>query len=264
MQDDFCYVIHSSALSYGHVPNFVRRDKIADGGFSSLYAVEEDTARYITQAGTTAGFKGCVWSERLWVDFDSYESGRRAESKLKELGYDFVVYDSGGRGVHVGILRDCRPSHTLPFQDKDWVRENLADADLSIYSHLHLFRLPGTVHATTGRKKELLSKHPGKVLTLPQWRPTNGRGNSDTNSFTNSGDGSVFDSRRVMHLTVPTKVGERHPTFNKLAYALKAEGVDIGAARWWVGETNKMAEEPKSGLELDQIVRKVYDSKETF
>lgn len=264
MRDDFSSVIYSPTLSYGDAPSFVGIDSINAGGFSSIYAVSAETARFITAAGTSAGFKGVVWSERLWLDFDSYEAGQRAEVKLKELQYDFVVYDTGGRGLHLGILRNHLPSHTLPYQDKEWVRGTFTDADLSIYTHLHLFRLPGTVHQSTGRTKTLLSQHPGKVLTLPQWRPSDRRSNDVLDSDVNTLSGSVFDSRRVMASTIPTKVGERHPTFLKLAYALKAEGVGVNPALWWLSETNKLAEEPKSQEELQLIVMKVYESKETF
>lgn len=263
---DYSYVIYSPSLSYGDSPNLVHSNEIDGEGFSSLYSVTEETARSIKAAGTTARFRGVVWGERLWIDFDSYEAGRRAESKLKELGYDFVVYDSGGRGLHIGVLRDAAPSHVLPYQDKEWVRSTFVEADLSIYTHLHLFRLPGTVHGRTGRRKELLSKQAGKVLVLPPWRAPN---ESRTDNISYSGDASnsstsIFESNRVMANTIPTRVGERHPTLLKLSYSLKLEGVPEPIARWWVGETNKMAQEPKSDGELDNIVRKVYESKETF
>lgn len=53
-------------------------------------------------------FFACVlgiknWREKLWLDFDSYEAGRRAESKLKEMGYALGAYDTGGSGVHIGV-----------------------------------------------------------------------------------------------------------------------------------------------------------------
>lgn len=262
----YCCSVYSTAAHYGSEPRIVLSDELPSFGYSSLYTITEDSARAVEGAGTTARFAGSVWSERLWLDFDSYEAGRAAEEELNRKGLGYVLYDSGGRGVHVGILRDALPSHLLPYQDKEWVQTNFPQADTSIYTHLHLFRLPGTIHERTGRRKELVKEQAGSVLTLPKWERKNVP-RSDINSSdirTDSGGVSVFESNRIMANTVPTKNGERHPTMLKLMYAMKDHGVEEGPAMWYLGEVNKLAETPKSEEELAHILRSVYEAKETF
>jgi hypothetical protein len=259
-------VIYSTAPHYGPKPSVVRRSELPSFGYSSLYAITEDSARAIEEAGTTARFAGSVWNERLWLDFDSYEAGRAAEEELNRKGLGYVLYDSGGRGMHFGIRREASPSHLLPYQDKEWAQAHFPSCDPSIYTHLHLFRLPGTIHERTGRRKELVREQAGSVLTLPKWERKNGS-RTDINigdANTDSGGVSVFESNRIMANTVPTRNGERHPTMMKLMYAMKDHGVVAEAAMWYLGEVNKMAETPKTDEELEHILRSVYESKETF
>lgn len=259
MKEKYVYYVYSPVKSHTTNPNLVHRD-LRSFGFSSLYAVTAEDAAAIESAGTTAGFKGSVWNEKLWLDFDSYEAADAAERRLKEMGYAFSAYDSGGRGVHFGIVRDALPSHLLPAQDKAWVTKNFPDADASIYTHLHLFRVEGTRHETGGRVKRLVYEQRGEVLTLPPWKKEAGvYGTSVNYDGSSGGVASVFRCFRVMSNSVPTKVGERHPTYVKLVHALRDDaGASASFARAWVGEVNKMAEEPYSDEHLDKLVRDLY------
>lgn len=254
---EYKYYIYSPSKHYGAKPYFVERDGLPDKtGFSSLYAVTEDTAEAIESTGTTAQFKGVVHSERLWLDFDTEESSDAAQSKLESMGYDIIVYHSGNRGIHVGILRDHAPSHLLPAKDKAWVEANFPDADRSIYTPLHLFRLPGTRHEKTGRIKEFITHIRGGALRLPALTRQDIK---LTPTVNHSGERSVFECIRVMANSTPARNGQRHPQLVRLAYALKD---DIQAepyiALWWMLEVNKMAEEPKSFEEVEQIVKSIY------
>lgn len=252
------YVIASSIKSHTAVPHLVDRVEGLQG-FTSLYAVTQETAQAIEQAGTTSHFKGVVWSERLWLDFDSYEAAAAAERRLKEMGYGFHAYDSGGRGVHFGILRDTAPSHLLPAQDKAWATEHFPDTDPSIYSHLHLFRLPGTVHESTGRKKTLVLQVPGPALTHPKWENTYDTRRLSHSVSNGSDPRSVFDHFRVMSNTRPVPVGERHASLVRLCYALRDDArLSPFMALWWLGEANKLFDLPKTSEELEQITRSIY------
>lgn len=254
--NEYRYSIFSTSTNYGASPNFVDVSELPRGGFGSLYLVSKKTAEAIKQAGTTKKFAGVVWAGRLWLDIDSYEAAEKVEGRLQQMGLNYVAYDSGHRSAHFGILRRAAPSHLLPVQDKEWVRAHFPEADLSIYTHLHLFRLPGTPHLKTGRKKVLVSRQPGAALVhrpyvgeLGEARPSK--------SFYSLGT-SVFESRRIMSNSVPTTNGTRHPTLVKLAYALHDKGVPPEVARWWVAEVNKLAEEPKEDWELDKLVQSIY------
>lgn len=230
-------------------------------GFSSLYAVTEEAAAAIAAAGTAAGFKGIVWSERLWIDVDSYAAADVIEGKLREMGLDFIAYDTGNRGAHFGISRLCEPSHLLPAQDKKWVREQFGDlADLSIYTHLHLFRLPGTKHEGSGREKVLVHTVPGKQLVHEAWDTRVGAyGQTSDAPMMLEAEKSIFQCYRVMVNSKPTKIGDRHPTFTKLVYALRDDAkVSPAFARAWLGEVNKMADEPHADEHLDQLIRSIY------
>lgn len=222
-------------------------------GFVSLYGVDKATADAIVAENTPRQFKGVVWSERLWVDIDSYEQAERVEETLKRMELDFVAYDSGGKGAHFGILRTHPPSHLLPQKDRSWVKAVLPQADTSIYSHMHLFRIAGTVHERTGRRKELVSTSQGRALLLPPLLEQRDY------SFSPGDVESIFDMYRVMANTVPAINGERHHTLVRLAYALKDDAkVNSDTALWWLLETNKLFDEPKNDEEVLKILRSIY------
>lgn len=252
----YTYSLFSVTADYGPKPCFVDAVQSDLRGFTSLYQVTEETAKAIEQAGTVKGFKGIVWSERLWLDFDNEDAARRADSRLKEMGYDYVCYTTGNRGLHFGILRDHIPSHLLPLLDKAWVKANFPEADSSIYTHLHPFRVPGTVHEKTGRPKTLLFERRGRTLVLPPLK----REEMQIISFGQKQGKSVFDCFYVMANTVPVTAGQRHSTLVKLINALKNDaGVSMDIAMWWASEWNKMLSEPKEEYEIEKAIRSIYE-----
>lgn len=252
----YTYSLFSTTADYGPKPRFVDALQGDLRGFKSLYQVTEETAKAVEQAGTVKGFKGIVWSERLWLDFDNEDAARRAEGKLKEMGYDYVCYTTGNRGLHFGILRRHSPSHLLPLLDKSWVKTHFPEADSSIYTHLHPFRIPGTVHEKTGRTKTLLFECGGRTLILPPLK----REEVQTFSPGQKQGKSVFDCFFVMANTVPVDAGQRHGTLIKLINALKNDaGVGLDVALWWTNEWNKMLSEPKEEHEIEKAVRSIYE-----
>lgn len=254
--DDYCFSIASATTNFGPVPNFVHVSKLPEQGFGSLYLVTKETAQAIVAAGTTARYQGVVWSGRLWLDVDSFEAADAVEARLNKMGLGYVAYFSGNRGAHFGILRSSPPSHLLPLQDREWVRAHFPEADDSIYTHLHLFRLPGTPHIKTGQPKVLVAKKAGKAIEHKPWSAASSQVIKAPSP--NYAVGSVFESIRVMGNSIPTTNGNRHPTLVKLAYALHDKGVDPSIAVWWLGEVNKMAEEPKEDWEVEKIVKSIY------
>jgi hypothetical protein len=255
----YSYYIHSATKHYGSSPNFLHADRIPGSGFTSLYAVTEDTAKAIVEAATTAGFKGAVGDETdtLWIDTDSEEAGRKVAERIKEMGYAHCVYHSGGRGLHIGIHRVAKPSHLLPLQDRTWVEEHFSGlADTSIYTHLHLFRLPGTRHERTGLEKRPLYFSEGRDLTLPRFQ----RGSvPETREYSESEGNPLFLSQRVMANVLPHPEGERHPTLVRLAYALRDDvKAPPDAALWLLQEANRGFSAPKSEAQVEQIFRSIF------
>jgi hypothetical protein len=257
--EQYNYYLYSRHHTYGSVPNFLHHSGIPkNGGFTSLYAVTEESAKAIRSTGTTKGFKGVVWSERLWLDFDSYEAAERAETSLKEMGYDYIGYDTGGRGAHFGILRTTYPSHLLPYQDKRWAESFFPECDRSIYTHLHPFRLPNTYHEKTGSRKRMVCECVGKPIELPRIEEqvvSISAGSSDKQRSS-----SIFSCFRVMSSTIPVVNGQRHYQLVRLLYSLKEEAkVSAQEAFWWIAEWNKMLEEPKTDEELEKALRSIYE-----
>lgn len=224
--------------------------------FTSLYQISAESARGIGTAGTVAGFNGVVWSERLWLDIDGYDKAERVELKLQELGLDYIAYDSGGKGAHFGVKRTHEPSHLLPKKDKQWVSQTFPEADLSIYTPLHLFRIPGAIHETTGRRKEAVSQRQGTTLTLPEQsqEPIYLTSRKIT-SYDNS---SIFLDPRLGSTvrTVPT--GNRHETLVKVCYAAKDKGADAETARWFLEQLNSLFKEPKEEKQVSKVVANIY------
>lgn len=254
------YGLYSSSATYGYTPVFVHRDSL-DGngykGFSSLYLVTQEAAEAVVKAGTTQGFKGVVWSERLWLDFDSYEAAEQAELKLITEGVDYVGYDTGGRGAHFGILRNTAPSHLLPLQDRKWAEEHFPEADKSIYTHLHPFRIPGTTHDKTGGVKRLVCEQRGSAIVLPQFKKE--QLHISTPSSSEGRRKSIFNCYRVMREMTPSTNGERHYSLVRLIYALKDDAkVSKEEALYWCNEWNKILLEPKSDAELEKAIQSIY------
>lgn len=253
------YFLYSPRSDYGTSPDFRLGRNMPNEGFRSLYGVSLETAKAIQQAGTAKWFKGVVWSERLCLDFDGYDAAERAERRIRELGYDYMAYDTGGRGGHFELLRNSAPSHLLPQMDKQWAKEHFPECDASIYTHLHPYRLEGTKHEKTGNRKELVSQHRGKYISLAPLTPRTELPAASSGHYTQGGK-SIFDCFRVSANTVPALNGERHHTLVRLCYALRDEAqAPADLALWWLEETNKMFEEPKEQEALEYIVRSIYE-----
>lgn len=262
MNELYKYNLVTPDLYYESDPYFVTNDVLpSKEGFYSLYSITSAEVQGIISVGTTKGFKGSVWSERLWIDVDSYEHAEQVEQHLKRMNYDYVSYDSGGRGAHFGILRTAPPSHVLPSQDRKWVEGNFPKGwcDTSIYTHLHLFRLPGTKHKGTGRRKELVSSQSGTSIILPPYeKPLNNTNVVNNPSNASNSVCSIFNNFLVMSLTVPAASGARHASLVRLAFALRDSFVSVETAQWWLHETNKMYKEPKDVQEVDKIIRDIF------
>lgn len=255
------YHLYSSRPTYGAQPTFIASGLLFNTdytGYASVYAVSKDTAEAIVETGTTQGFKGVVWSERLWLDFDSYEAADRAESKLKEMGYDFIAYDTGGRGAHFGVLRGAYPSHLLPAMDRQWVEEHFPEADKSIYTHLHPFRLPDTVHEKTGRKKRVVCEFRGSTLILSPFKKEELRITPTTRS--EGRHKSLFNNFRVMREMRPLVNGERHYSLVRLVYALRDDAkVSKNEALYWCTQWNLLHTVPKEDCEIVKAISSIYD-----
>lgn len=255
----FIYRIGSNTNHLGRPPSFYRSSELHDAGarFGSVYAVREEDATAITETGTAFGFKGIVWSQRLWVDCDTEESARATKSFLTKEGYDYVEYSTGNRGRHFGIMRPSSPSHLLPLCDKKWAKETLPGTDLSLYWHLHLIRLPGALHEATGRPKELLYRQDGKSLFLPRYEPE--ELDSGPAPSTGAARPGIFTSFEVLANLTGGGGSGRHQQLVHLAKDLANCKVTLDEIVWVLGEVNKGFDEPKPHEEVARIARWAHE-----
>ena len=259
--DKYNWRLGSTTTTLGKPPLFyTNRDLLPSGcQFASVYGITAEDAQAIHTEGTAAQFKGVVWSARLWADFDTTESAEAAKAFLKKEGYDHVVYTTGNRGAHIGVARSATPSHLLPQRDKQWAATNLPGCDLSLYWHLHLIRLPGAVHESTGLRKELLYSHEGRQIILPPY--VNSEGTSYVpKAPTSSGNrDSIFNIWSIAsNLTEPTGIS-RHKHLVGLAKALRDDGqVTADEALWVLLEVNRGYGEAKPEEEVQSILRWAY------
>lgn len=257
--DIYRYYFYAPSQYYGSANSFVSGSYIPKEGFSSLYAVTSDTKEAIGQEGTTRFFKGVVWSPHLIIDCDTDEATQEVGTWLDEKGYSYDAFTTGNRGMHFYIATNSDPSHLLPLAHKQFVQTTFKSSgvDTSIYTHLHLFRLPGTVHEKTGRPKELFHSAKGKVLEIARATLTTATTNTGSSV---TGAKSVFNQFRIMSNTVPVSVGLRHETLVKLCYALKDDAqVDGSLALWWLLEANKLFNVPKPEEDVEKILNSIYN-----
>jgi len=254
-------VVWSSRPDYGSAPTIVNIGETSTlEGFTSLYQITEDSAKGIITAGTTAGFKGSVWSERLWIDLDSKETLSKTKGVLDGMGVSYDVWFTGNRGFHISIQRDSSPTHILPEQDKSWVKGHIPYADLGIYTHLHLFRLPGTVHAKTGARKTLVESTPGVSLVHAKYqRPVTRIPSSTGTMQSNNNMVSVFSDFHINSKLGRVRVGNRHHTLVSVCNALRDRGFELSFTRTWLIEMNKdFMGGGKSLEEIERVVQSIY------
>ncbi len=140
-------------------------------GFRSVYAYGHALAQHILATGTTRGMQQqSVYSDELFVDFD-HSQGEDFLLHLYDEGIQHSVWTTGNRGVHVHVAIEPMEGVAVPDSQAAWVKGNVVGADPSFYIHGGQWRLPGTVHAKTGRLKTKHHELTGRRLEIPLVTP---------------------------------------------------------------------------------------------
>lgn len=239
---------------------FLAADDLPSAGFASVYAVDKQTARTLEANGDFSGFKGIVHTPTLWIDCDTTEASDSVERRLRALGVRFEKWTTGNRGAHFGVARQAVPGPLLPLKDKAWVKANCPEADLSLYSHLHMFRCPGEKHQKTGVRKALLLTVEGAVVYLDSITPTQP---TPPQQSAQSEDGSVFDDDIIMNWSTPQENGNRNKALAAVAYRMAERGEPVEVTRWWLGQVNQLFSEPKDHGEIEHVLRYAYQRQGT-
>ena len=137
-------------------------------GFTSLYAFDEETKKFIEDQRSTANLGDReVYSDTLFIDFDGIAQEKIADFETKLEGLAFEAYHSGGRSIHYHIPVAPTVGRDVHRQQKLWVAKHTDFADLSIYKKCGIYRLPGTYHNKyPGQKKTLLYSKDGDILNI--------------------------------------------------------------------------------------------------
>ena len=169
---------------HGVPPKLVHEDDVDDCvGFRSVYSYPEETAKWISKNwsdkhqvfGSVNGLVASgmdVGSDRIYMDIDDDpESAAKWLKCLKDWNISHSVWDSGNRSVHIHIVTPYKCDRRIPHSQRvfleQWGASIGATTDTSIYHAAGLYRLPGTIHAKTGRAKTFVSQHVGTALDYP-------------------------------------------------------------------------------------------------
>lgn len=179
---DMYYVEITPTPTHGTPPKLVPMSEAFNHtGYMSVYAYSEEVKRWIEDnysekwkcMGSVVGLVASqqpVYTDRLLVDFDvnPEEDAKKLTADLREIGVQYSVWSSGGRSFHVHIHCVGKEDWRVPNSQLAWIRgwadSRGATIDPTVYHGVSLFRLPGTVHSKTGKKKELIDFFEGSML----------------------------------------------------------------------------------------------------
>ena len=203
-------------------------------GFESVYRFSKTAAETMQTRGSVAGCSNFqVYTDRLIIDLDD---GISTAIYLKELlnkkGLAYLVYNSGNKGYHFVI--PCVPVFDLdvPYTQKVWVQNLKINADLSLYRHNSMVRLPGTINEKTGKRKKLVAVQKGKKLVFNEilenpdrYKTWQGSESVISNSFIQN----IFVKGLRIIREKPSP-GRRHTELWSIANDFAKSGIDLETA----------------------------------
>jgi len=137
--------------------------------FRSVYGYPTEAQAHIEASGNIVGVKQfAVHSSTLFIDVDEEEHLDKIERIIAATGVGYSVWSTGNRGLHFHIDMEPVVSIDLPYSQAEYIRGlGLSKlVDMTIYRHHSIIRVPGAVHAKTGKTKELLRSVDGPMLTI--------------------------------------------------------------------------------------------------
>ena len=229
-------------------------------GFTSVYGFLEEAVKSIEGSRSTRGLgRTPVYSDILYVDFDDNEEAAvkfRADI-IRIYDCEYKMYHSGGRSIHFHIPIEPMYGINVPFSQKTWMENIAPEADMSIYRHSGLYRLPGTYHSKNpGKKKELLDEREGRKIRIEN-RPRAAVPTID-DEVEEKGE-EYFHMILGKLLNTQISEGGRHPHAYKIAMAGRTSGKSKDYTRRLLGMWNHDNCYPaKTEWELDKLVNWVY------
>jgi hypothetical protein len=137
--------------------------------FRSVYGYPEAAQEHIKATGNLVGVKQfAVQSSTLCIDVDEEKHLDEIEAIIAAQNVGYSVWTTGNRGLHFHIDMEPIESIDLPYSQAEYIRGlGLSKwVDMTIYRHHSIIRTPGAVHATTGKRKEIVRQIDGPMLSI--------------------------------------------------------------------------------------------------
>lgn len=230
-------------------------------GYRSVYGFDEGTSLIVRARKHSRDFHQFpLYAEWLLVDFDDQpEEAMKLKNFLVENDIQYGLYDSGNRSYHFHIPHEPKFSKDLPYSHLKLLERmglNMSKVDTSIYRPNSIFRLTGTRHTKTGKKKVLLEENTTGVLldfdlveTPPKHFGDTGEGEKDLFYLANS----------ILQFEVdPPLEGNRYPTLFALGCACKDSGLSESATFEILSKFNESFDDPKCESEVKRATRGAF------
>jgi hypothetical protein len=237
------------------LPNGVAQGII---GFSSVYGFPDETQACIESIESIRGINGLpLYSDMLYLDFDSEDGVEEAEAMLQGMGVGFKKYTTGNRGCHFHIPTVPITSPILPSIHKAFVDNHFPKADLSLYKYSGLIRNVGTWHIKNPGKRKLLVKEVvGSLLTI-EIVPPKDRGR--IKFVYEELDQTEADFLLGTMLLKEIHEGKRNNTVYMMAFLAKTAGMDYTEAEDLLGKYNQThIFPPLDNREFKSVIRSCY------
>lgn len=231
-----------------------------DPGYASVYMFNEGDALEILAAGNSKGLNRYVVSaDMLVIDLDDGETmAKKAEDKVKAVGYPYTLWDSGSKGFHLCIPHAMVSSPFLPHSHLQVVRGLGIGADESLYQHGRLVSLPGRVHPKTKRRKVFVRSSRGtRPLSFPLIEPEK----KLMLSLTDISDKDCLRIglyRAIKLIDNPPTPGNRHTVLWGTAKDMANAGLPYAVVLELLHIINDTWEHPKTPEELELAVKQGF------
>ena len=219
-----------------------------------MYKISALDAQLIRASGSSRGLNAlAVAADRVTLDVDNPDDISLFLTKLDSLGLAYDVWDSG-RGFHIEIPHDTIYDPRLPYSHKCWVEQLGLPVDYSLYQHARILRLPGTVNAKTGRRKQFVEKVDGMKAEIELRTPP---------VFDFKPDGGLKTIATVLNhfqrlaLAEPLP-GNRHTQLWSAARSAADAGLSFSATEEILQEVNKSWSHPKDPEEVTKAVTQAF------
>ncbi len=230
-----------------------------DTGYRSHYMFAEKYALEIKDKGSSKGMgQYPVANDRLCMDLDDGDASLPSiEALLKEKGYKYSVWFSGGKGYHVYLYHDFIEDINLPYSHKCFVKSLDIACDFALFQAGRIVSLAGRRHPETKKQKKFLYGVAGKKVEIPiKIAPA-----KPTFDFNSEFDAEELVNGLYSLIDMAAKqpnLGNRHPSIWRTAKDLRRAGMTFEWIVEIMQEINSKWDEPKSTEEVEAAVEQAF------